>query len=197
MDADSTKEVTKHVARASPKTHFALVLRRVSFQIEPTGPATSFAAASSFFGPKSYRELDHVRRCRHLSAGSPSCARADRRFFHTYCGRPFLLRTNRGLQLALGYLRDGWAPVDRTEYCWFPDRLGSTKSDCCDLTRRSGQSCRGGMCHHRRPFHSQSRANLRTGCHRSDRCSPSDNKRKCAPRRSAGVEQTAGHRHCH
>ena len=33
----------------------------MSFQIEPTGPATSFAAATAFAELKSYGELEHVR----------------------------------------------------------------------------------------------------------------------------------------
>jgi len=36
-------------------------VRRVSVQIEPTGPAASFAAASHFVRPQRSRELEHVR----------------------------------------------------------------------------------------------------------------------------------------
>jgi hypothetical protein len=33
----------------------------VSFQVEPTGPATSFAAASNLVRPERARELEHFR----------------------------------------------------------------------------------------------------------------------------------------
>jgi hypothetical protein len=36
------------VARANSQANFALVLRRVSGQVEPTGPETSFASAFNF-----------------------------------------------------------------------------------------------------------------------------------------------------
>ena len=36
-----------HVARTNPQTDFALILRRLSFQVEPTGPGASFASASA------------------------------------------------------------------------------------------------------------------------------------------------------
>ena len=36
-----------HVARANSQTDVALVLRRLSFQVEPTGPVASFASATA------------------------------------------------------------------------------------------------------------------------------------------------------
>src|SRR5439155_1303770 len=82
-------------------------LEGMSFQVEPTGPAASFAAASHFVRPQRARELEHFRRCGRVSTGSTSRARADGRFLYAHCGRPIFLRTNRSSQFAFRYLRDG------------------------------------------------------------------------------------------
>ena len=53
------------------------------------------------------------------------------------------------------------------------------------------------MRNHRRPFHSQSRTDLRTRRYRARRCPPHHHKRKCASRRPARSDQAVGHRYRH
>ena len=66
-----------NVARTNSEANVAFILRRVSVKTEPTGPATSFAAASNFVKPERARQFENVRRRGCVSVGSPSRTRAD------------------------------------------------------------------------------------------------------------------------
>ena len=150
-----------HVARANSQAHVALILRRVSIEIEPKGSVASFAAASKTTRSKRPRRLRQRDDAGVYRLDARSRARADGRFFHTHCGRPVLLRSNRRDQCDLRCLRHGRPSADCVEHHGNPGLIWCrTKVIFGDPSRRRGESERSRLRNYRRAHHSQSRTDL-------------------------------------